>query len=301
MPLFRNKDVKTDNKNDPKPKEPDPNADPNTDPNAASDYVPKADFDQLKENYEKLSQKFEDVNLRIQNFGQPAAQPAQPPGPTEAEKLQEQISKKQTEVAALNKEFDDAYANAKPLGEIISRKDTLQAEIADLRAELKFRPQIEQLEAAGGQALEQLSETVTAGQMPHLSIPEVKRTFDTMIKNIPANSRMNPQTRMQVYKYAVGENFELLLEQQKQEAARQSAENIQTQDASTAGTGRQHQTQTNAVPKPEEILSADNLMAIRSAGKTVDGYYQSLGYKGGWQEFWETTGKDHYSEEGETA
>jgi hypothetical protein len=299
MPLFKKNsagDPAKPSNGDPPPSAPPGNGDP-----PAAEYVSKADFDAMKENFETVNKTLQEVNLRIQGFASPQpAQPSAPPGPTETEKLQSQLREKQAELSRLNKQFEDAYSSAQPVGDIMAKKDAISAEISEIRSELKWRPRLDALEQTGGQALEQLTDTVTRGQMPYLSDPDVKRTYEETMKQIPQQYRSDMRVRKQAYDAAVGANHEKLFEARLQEAARKAADDPPggTQEPGAAGSGRQHSSGGGpSIPDPKEVLSSDNLAAIRASGKTVESYYKSLGYEG-WADFYEKTGREFF-EEGE--
>jgi hypothetical protein len=299
MPLFRNKlKTETPPATPPKPEGTPPETPPATPPEG--DFVPKADFDKLQENFEDVTKKLDEVNLRMEHYGQPQqpAAPAAPAGPTESEKLQDQIKDLNGKIGKLTTQIDEAYTSAQPIGNLLAKKDELISERAGIQTELRMLPKITQLEAAGTQALDQLSQTVTESKMPLLSNSAVKQSYEEMLNTIDPSAKMNPAVRLQVYNFAVGQNHEALVEERLQVEARKETETVTTQQPGTT-TGRETTTESTGPPKPEDVLSRDNLDAIQSSGRTVDGYYQSLGYAS-WDDFWEQTGKEYFTEEGET-
>ena len=156
------------------------------------------------------------------------------------------------------------------------------------------------LEEFGLDTMSQLTKEIVANKMPHLAIPEVKQSYDEMMKLLPPNMKANPEALQNLYTQAVGKNTNTILALKQEEWLRAQAESPATQDPGASGGARGGAVGAgaNGIPKPEDVLDKENIKAIRALGKTPDSYYQSMGYSG-WADFWEKTGKDYFEPEGE--
>ena len=123
-----------------------------------------------------------------------------------------------------------------------------------------------------------------------LQYPEVKGAYEKAIATMSPDQRMNPEVRMTAYSYACGSNMDLIFDKKFEEKMRSDAE-VEVQ-APTGKSGRDisEAGDPNRIPDPTEILSAENLQAIETAGKTVESYYKAMGYTG-WEDYWVKTGK----------
>ncbi len=247
------------------PVDPAANGDP-----AAVETVPKADFDALKNRLDAFEKGFQVGGQRAQ---QPA-QPAQPSGPT----LDDQLKEINGEVAKLNDQIDEAVKDGKPISALMSKRD----ELVQRGTRITIKAQdIDPFMNIGITALDQLSDRVTRGDMPHLDL--VKDDFDEAIAQLDPQYRMNPQFRTMAYNVAVGKNVTKIMEAEKEKILREAAQ--PNNDEPTAGS-RAEGSQGDQTPKPEDVLSADALNSIASVGKTPDTYYQGMGYKG-WEDYYE--------------
>lgn len=238
-----------------------------------------------------LSEKFD-------SFGQMQQRQMQMPvheGPDinkEIEKLDQQLS-----------DLDGALDDAVQKGEGISAVQKKREKIIQQRSDLIHKQDIEELRTFGTYAIDQLSERVVNEQLDLLRIPEVKNAYDQAMSQMTPQQRMNPETRMLAYKFACGENMDKIFDMKLQEHLRTKEEEEAALTQKPTGSGGRGQepdrSDPNFIPDPKEILSAENLMAIRTAGKDIDSYYKSLGYAGGWEDFWKTDGKEYFmGEEG---
>lgn len=244
--------------------------------------IPKEEFEGIKKRLDSFETRFTET---------PVQQPQVPQGPTVAE----QVQGFDDQITEIGKKIDAAVTEGKPVSSLMSERDRLNEQRTTLRIRAEH---IDPAFNAGIQTIGQLTDEVTKSQMPHLAIPEVKIEYDRFLTTLTPEQKMNPQMRTYAYNLAVGAKHEAIIEQAKETWMRESV----PPGGQVPGdqTGRNSDTQGNKIPKPEEILSKGNINALTAAGRTVDGHYQSLGYPGGWEDFWEQTGKyDHgYEEKG---
>lgn len=256
------------------------------------EYVTAEKLAELKGEFKgMLDTVTENINLQFRQFGQPQQrQPEQPKGPD----VSEEIEKLDTQLAALDAPFEEAIRKGEGVMKIQKQRETL----IQKRSDLLHKADMDELRTFGTHALDQLSERVVADKLEYLRIPEVKVAYDQALASMSPQQRTNPETRMLAYKFACGENMDKIFDLKMQEHLRRDEEEKKAATQSPTGTGGRTQEQDvsdpNYVPKPEDYLSPENLLAIRTAGKTVDSYYQSLGYKGGWEDFWKTDGREFF-------
>lgn len=258
-----------------------------TPPPAEGDFVPKAEFDELKAKLDAFEQGF---NMLRSTQPQPTPAAPAPTGPT----LADQISTIDADIKPLNKAIDDAIADGKPVSTLMTKRD----ELVQKRNRLQIQHEdIDPLRNFAATNIDALSATVTSTKenMPYLDL--VKDEMDTMLNQLQPEQRANPQIRLKTYEMAVGANLPKILEAQKEEILR--ATTTDTPDTTTSSRGQSYKDSAgNAIPAPKEVLSANALNAIRAKGQTVDEYYKRLGYDG-WADFYEKTGKEHFSDEEE--
>lgn len=204
---------------------------------------------------------------------QPPAQPVQPSGPS----FSDQIAEIDTQINALNTKIDEAVQNGKPVSKLMTDRDVL----AHKRTRMQIKHEdIDPAFAAGVQTIDQLSDEITRGQMPHLSISEVKQEYDKALSNLTPEQKMNPQMRQMAYRMAVGkpENMQKIMDIQKEEilrSASQPPDDPPPSNSRTSGAGDQ-----GVIPKPENFLSKAALDAISYKGITVDEYFRRMGHEG---------------------
>lgn len=223
---------------------------------------------------------FEKMGFNVQ----PAAPavPAAPAGPT----LKDQLKVIDDSLDALSLKIDDAITNQKPVAALLTERDGLSRQY--LRLQIKHED-IDPAFAVGIETIDQLSETVTRGQMPHLDL--VRGDYDVALQSLPPEQRMNPKMRQAAYNIAVGQNVDKIMTAKKEEDLRAaSAQEPPPPGDSSRAAGADQDT----VPKPEDVLSRDTLKALKLKGQSVDAYYKSIGYEDGWGDFWKKSGKEYF-------
>ena len=240
---------------------------------------PTPDF-VTKEDFANLAGKIETLSLQAGNWGQPQA-PAAPTGPS----IAEQTASIDERLVKLDTQMDTAIAE----GQSVSGIQRKREELIQHKMDLKYNTKIEELQSFGVFAIDQLTDKVVAKDMPMLQYPEVKTAYEKAIATMSPDQRMNPEVRMTAYSYACGSNMDLIFDKKFEEKMRADAAEPQ---APVGKPGRElsESTDPNRIPDPSEILSADNLQAIETAGKTVDSYYKAMGYSS-WEDYWLKTGK----------
>ena len=234
-----------------------------------------------KEDFASLTGKIEQLSLQFGNWGQPQA-PAAPKGPS----IAEQTAAIDEKLVQLDTQMDTAIAE----GQSVSGIQRKREELIQHKMDLKYNTRIEELQSFGVFAIDQLTDKVVAKDMPMLQYPEVKSAYEKAIGTMSPDQRMNPEVRMTAYSYACGSNMDLIFDKKFEEKMRADAAEPQT-PVGKPGREMSESTDPNRIPDPSEILSADNLQAIETAGKTVDSYYKAMGYPGGWEDYWIKTGK----------
>lgn len=262
----------------PDPKDGDP-------PNA--EFVKKEDFDALKGTMDQ-------INLKMEVFGQPQPAPVAPAAPAAPKiGLEESVSKLNDQVADIDSKIDKAVFDGKGVADLIKKRDALN----EKKMELKFDHKFEAFRADGVSVLDNLSGQITEGKMPHLTVPEIKKDFEASLASMAPEVRMNPEVRLAAYNLSVGQNVDKITELKLQESLRKEDPPDSTTDPSPRSARKPPGDGKGGIPAPETILSKDNLDAIKSAGhNSIDSYYKKLGYEG-WDDHYEQN-KDFY-EEGE--
>ena len=225
----------------------------------------------------------DNLTLQFSNFGQVQQQPAAPKGPT----IAEQTAAIDEQLVKLDTAMDEAIAEGKSVSTIQRKRE----ELIQYKTDLKYDTKIQELQSFGVFAIDQLTDKVVASEMPMLKYPEVKKAYDKAISTMAPDQRMNPEVRMTAYNYARGMNQELIFDKMFEERMRKDEEVKVQEPTGKSGRDVSQPDDPNRIPDPSEILDASNLQAIEAAGKTVESYYKSLGYPGGWEEYWIKTGK----------
>lgn len=212
---------------------------------------------------------------------QPLPAPAAPTGPTFAD----QVKEIDTGIEALNSQIDDAVKNGHPVSTLLGERDTLSAQ--RLRLKIKHED-IDPVMSAGIDTIDQLSDTVTRSQMPHIEL--VRTDFDAALNSLPVEQRMNPKMRQAAYNIAVGQNIDKIMEAKQEADLRAASEPPPPPGESSRSSGNDQDT----VPKPQDVLSRETMKALQLKGQTPDAYYKSLGYEG-WNDFYTKRGKEYFS------
>ena len=258
------------------------------------EYVTPEKLAELKGEFKgMLDSAVQSISEKFQSFGQQQQRqaPSVPP-------LTEEIEKLDAQLAALDEPFEEAVRKGEGVASVQKKREQLLQK----RSDLLHKQDMDELRTFGTYAIDQLSERVIGEKLDLLRIPEVKHAYDSALSQMSPAQRMNPETRMLAYKFACGENMDRIFDLKLQEHLRRTEEEAAATQLPTGSGGRGQEldrADPNYVPKPEEILSPENLMAIRAAGKDVEGYYRSMGYAGGWADFWKTDGKAFFQGEEE--
>ena len=234
--------------------------------------VPKEEFEGMKKRLDVFDQYI---------ATQQAQPPPQPPPVQQGPTVAEQVTKIDEELADIDKEIDKAIGESKPVSSLMRRRDELNEKRTTLRITAEH---IDPMRNAGFTTIDQLSGEVLKGQMPYLTLASVKNDYDDAINKLPPEQRMNPQMRRKVYELSVGMHMEEILEAKKEEILREATPSAQVPGDTT---GReQGGGSAGEIPKPEDVLSAEAMTALRTVGKTPDQYFQGMGY-GGWSDYYE--------------
>jgi len=261
------------------------------DPNAAAAAAENV-VQIKKEDWDKLNTRLDTFEKNAMNFNQQPAQPAvpaKPAGPTLVDQVQE-IDK---DIAALNTKIDEAVTGGKPVSQLMTERDTLMHKRT--RLQIKYED-IDPAMNAGIQTIDQISAEITRGKMKYYDL--VKDDVEAALASLAPDQRMNPQMREAAYNIAVGKNIAKIMEAQEEEMLRSVSDAANNGTPPVGGNSRANdQPGKDTIPEPKDVLSPSALNAIKSVGKTPDEYYKSLGYAGGWNDFWEKRGKSYFGDE----
>lgn len=246
---------------------------------------PKEEFVQIKkEDWDGVQDKLKRLDVFEQRFSelgtpaQPAA-PAPPPGPT----MDEQLADVDKEISAMDADVDKAVEEGKGVAALLKKRDALLTK----KNQIMVDSRVGELSDRGFSTIDQLSDIVMKGQMPYLDV--VKGDYDKIIASMPQAARANPQARLLAYNNAVGQNVDKITTLEREKALREGAATTQT---TPGAPGREVVDGGDKAPKPEEVLSAENLEAIHGLGFTVDEYYKRMKGKT-WAEHYEES-KEYY-------
>lgn len=263
---------------DPATGKPTEGADVKTSPSTVS----VEEFNQLKGKLDAFEKGF---GGQFGQQQQAAPTPSAPSGPS----FDDQISNLDNQIKAFDAQIDEAVADGKPVSSLFRKRDTLTSE--KTRLTVKYQD-LDPALSQGIQAIDYLTDKVTRNDMPHLDV--VKDSFETNLRDLPANQRMNPQVRQAAYKIAVGENIDKILEAKKEEvlrsAAAEPAGDVSGENGRGKGAGGK-----DDIPTPQEVLGTEAMQALKTKGITVDEYYKKLGYED-WSDFYEKKGKGFFGE-----
>lgn len=214
-----------------------------------------------------------------------AAAPAAPSGPT----LASQLADIDKQLEAIDDRIDVAISDQKSVKSLNRERDKLTSQ--RLRLQITHED-LNPMRTAGMSTLNQLSAEMTRGKMPHYEL--VKGDFDKILTGLPLEAQMNPETRQMVYRQACGMNIEKITSTEAEKLMRASATQ-QALDVTKSSRGKDKD--GNEIPKPVDVLGAGAIAALREKGQTVEQYYQSRGYAGGWTEYY-TKHKDYFASQG---
>lgn len=144
------------------------------------------------------------------------------------------------------------------------------------RAKADFQPHLVRNE----QALGQLSDAVTKGDMPYYDA--LKTELDTAFAQVPPENLMQPNVKKFVYEQVVGKNMPKILEIEKEKMLRSQDPNAaaggpgEVTPRQDAGTLKEGET-----PDIKDIYSEDARKALANVGRSFDDLAKARGYKDG--------------------
>jgi len=240
-------------------------------------------------------EEWEGIKSRLDSFDMSGAgrNQFQGPAPQLGPTLDDQLAALETKIREFDSQIDEAVKNGDPVAALLRKRDTLSRE--SIRLEIKGRD-IDPALGEGIGVIEQISSEMSRSKMPHYEL--VKKDMEKHLAALPANQRMNPQVRQAAYSMAVGQNVEKIMQSEQEKLQRQAA--AQALDTGAGGrNSRNGASPTPGVPLPKDVLGTEALKALKMKGVSVDQHYQNMGYKGGWPEYWEKTGRDYFGEQEE--
>lgn len=223
---------------------------------------------------------FEKMGFNVQPPQAPV--PSAPTGPS----FDDQIRTLDSGIDAFDVQIDAAVKEGNPMSALLRERDKLTQQ----RTRLQIKHEdIDPAFSQGIDTINQLSETVTKAQMPHLDL--VKQDYESALNSMPADQRMNPKIRQAAYNIAVGQNVTKIIDAENEKKLREKDDADPPPPGSSSRSSGNDQ---DTVPKPEDILSRDTMKALNLKGQTADDYYKTLGYKN-WDDYWAKTGKEYFA------
>jgi len=246
--------------------------------------TPPGDFVQISK------EEWGGINARLDTFEKMGynIQPATPPAPAAAPagpSFNDRVRDIDAGIVTYNTQIDDAVANNKPVSALLTERDKLTA--SRLRMQIKHED-IDPAMAQGIETIDQLSDTVTRGQMPHIAI--VLADYNAALNSLTPETRMNPKMRKAAYDIAVGQNVDKIMAAEQERILREANE---PPPPAPGDSSRTSGGDADAIPKPEDILSRDTMNALKIKGQTADDHYKSMGYEG-WDDFYVKRGKEYF-------
>jgi hypothetical protein len=240
---------------------------------------PKVEELDIKETLGEISKRLDKFDGRFEGLTAAQSAPVVPAPVEQGPTVQDQIAEINKDIVAVTQEYDQAIKDGNPTGEILLKRD----ELLEKRTTLNLTSHFDEKMAAGIGAIDALTSKAAEGDMPHLKIPEVKKAYDDMIATVPQAQRMNLEVRKGVYNLVVGQNVETIVKTTTEAALRQDPDPTQTP---SGGTGRDVDVDgDDAIPAPEDMLSAGALASIAGQGMSVDQYYQKR-HGCSWEEYY---------------
>jgi len=135
-----------------------------------------------------------------------------------------------------------------------------KTQLSEMEWNLKTN-EIAPLRMTGSQALSDLSGRLASQQMPHLDIPEVKKTYETRMKQLKASDQViTAEVHQNLYEWAVGTNIGKVQEKIQQGMLREQAES--QVNTPTTTTGREAGGKSTEIPSPEKFFDSDALQKL---------------------------------------
>lgn len=244
--------------------------------------IKEEDFNDLKRRLDVFEQRTLAADEKEKIARRQAAYQA-PPGPS----LDDQVSEIDKKIDELDAVIDKAVEDGKPFSKALKARDELVGQKTRLRIK---HEDIDPVFSLGAATIDQLSDAVTRSKMKHIDV--VKDDYEDRLASLPAEQRMNPKVREEVYNLAVGHNLDKILEAQKEEILRSVSE-AQNLEPGTHGGRSSGGAGDGDKTRPEDVLSKENMAAFKFMGKTPDEFYRGLGYEG-WDDYYEKTGKEYF-------
>lgn len=159
---------------------------------------------------------------------------------------------------------------------------------ADLRVDEALHrvrtEEIDPIRQAGLGAIASLTDRVLATKMKYLTIPQVKKTYESYkAQATQSGTILNDVAMEKIYNLAVGDNMDLVLAADREAFQRQqAATNVQTDAAKSSRTEGKT---SDVIPKPEEYYSHEALELLKRVGRTPDTEAQRRGFAD-WDEYY---------------
>ena len=120
--------------------------------------------------------------------------------------------------------------------------------------------EIAPLRTTGSQALSELSGKLASADMPHLDIPEIKKTYQEKVKQMEAQGQVvNSQFHKGLYDLAVGENITKVQDKIQQGFLREQETIV---NVPTGASGRENASDSTTVPTVEKFFDQEALQKL---------------------------------------
>ncbi len=242
-------------------------------------YVSKEDFNKVTEQLTQTTKTLDQAMLRIDQFGAAQAAPPAAPAAPVVDPSVGKIANIDRKLEPLYKTYGDAvFKGNENTGEVLAQINNLERDKTVLQNQAMIKSEVGQVTQFGTDALGQISTEITAGKMTRLQIPEVKQAYDVALAAMTPANKANPQVLLGAYNYAIGQNIDKIIEIDREAIIRKAADDLANpQDPGASSGGRVAPPGDGGGDvKPEDVLSKENLMALKGLGKTADEYYHSL-------------------------
>jgi hypothetical protein len=243
-------------------------------------HISKGDYENMLRNAGKL----DFIEKSGGYFGAQPAAPVESARPT----LADQLAPFDKGIDEIDKMIDTQVAEGRPVSDLLKKRSALSDQRSEISINAKY---VEPLRATGLHTLEQLTERVMGQDMVYKDLPEIKKTMNEFMNQLTPEQKANPETRKAAYELATGKHINVIIASEKEKHMRAAIDNPAPGGGKNS---RSLDSKGAEIPEPSKYLNAENIQAIRAKGQTVDEYYRSLSYKGGWAEFWEKRGKAYF-------
>ena len=233
--------------------------------------VTKSDWEQMQSRISAFEQQASNFNMNQQ------VAPPPPSGPT----LDEQLADYNKKIEAIEEQIDNRIQDGKGVASLLRQRSQLESEALRMRIQ---QEDIQPVMNAGLTTMSQLSEKITKSDMPYYEL--VKGDLKKQLDGLTPQQRANPDVLKLAYNFAVGGNFDKIFNAEMEKRMREANAQQASLDASASSRAQKVVFNDVEVPDWNAVMSDGAKAALKEKGVSPDQYYQKLGYKGGWAEYY---------------